>query len=38
MHWSRQGLKRLLSIRTALLSNRYEQFWNWRSTKRKSAA
>lgn len=38
MHWSLRGLKRLLSIRTALLSNRYEHFWNWRSAKLKSAA
>jgi hypothetical protein len=27
MHWSEQGLSHLLSIRTALLSNRYEEFW-----------
>lgn len=38
MHWSRQGLKHLLAIRTALLSNRYDQFWIWRSNKLKSAA
>lgn len=29
MHWSQRGLKHLLSIRTALLSNRYTDFWNW---------
>lgn len=38
MHWSRHGLKRLLSIRTALCSKRYESFWNWRSTKLKAAS
>jgi len=38
MHWSRRGLKCLLAIRTALLSNRYDQFWTWRSNKLKSAA
>ena len=38
MHWSRRGLKRLLSIRTALCSDRYEAFWNWRAAKLKTAA
>ena len=38
MHWSLVGLKRLLSIRTALCSKRYESFWAWRSTKLKAAA
>ena len=38
MHWSLKGLKRLLSIRTAICSNRYESFWNWRATKLKTAA
>ena len=38
MHWSLLGLTRLLSIRTAILSNRYEHFWAWRSAKLKSAA
>jgi len=38
MHWSRLGLKRLLAIRTALCSNRYEAFWNWRASKLKPAA
>jgi hypothetical protein len=27
MHWSEQGLSHILSIRTALLSRRYEEFW-----------
>lgn len=27
MHWSEQGLSHILSIRTALLSNRYDEFW-----------
>jgi hypothetical protein len=35
MHWSQIGLKHLLSIRTAILSNRYDEFWAWR---RKSLA
>lgn len=38
MHWSRQGLKHILAIRTAILSNRYDQFWNWRANKLKTAA
>jgi hypothetical protein len=33
MHWSQRGLKHLLAIRTALLSNRYNDFWNWHSNK-----
>lgn len=35
MHWSQVGLKHLLAIRTAILSNRYDEFWTWR---RKSTA
>lgn len=35
MHWSQVGLKHLLAIRTAILSNRYDEFWDWR---RKSKA
>ena len=35
MHWSQIGLKFLLAIRTAILSNRYDEFWAWR---RKSKA
>lgn len=38
MHWSQHGLKCLLAIRTALYSNRYDDFWIWRSAKLKSAA
>ena len=38
MHWSQLGLKRLLAIRTALHSNRYDAFWTWRATKLKPAA
>ena len=38
MHWSQRGLKYLLAIRTALLSNRYNEFWNWHSSKLQSAA
>lgn len=38
MHWSRRGLKHLLAIRTALLSRRYADFWNWRSSKLSLAA
>ena len=30
MHWSQIGLKHLLAIRTAILSNRYDSFWAWR--------
>ena len=29
MHWSQVGLKHLLAIRTAILSNRYDEFWAW---------
>lgn len=32
MHWSEQGLSHILSIRTALLSNRYDEFWQSRHT------
>ena len=35
MHWSQIGLKFLLAIRTAIQSNRYDEFWAWR---RKSKA
>jgi hypothetical protein len=38
MHWSLQGLMRLLAIRTALCSNRYDDFWAWRASKLKLAA
>ena len=38
MHWSLQGLMRLLAIRTALCSNRYDDFWAWRASKLKPAA
>ena len=38
MHWSQRGLKHLLAIRTALLSNRYNEFWNWHSSKLQTAA
>jgi hypothetical protein len=27
MHWSEQGLSHILSLRTALLSHRYDEFW-----------
>ena len=30
MHWSQIGLKHLLAIRTTILSNRYDEFWDWR--------
>lgn len=36
MHWSERGLSHILSIRTALLSNRYDEFW--RSLKPASIA
>ena len=32
MHWSEQGLSHILSIRTALLSRRYDEFWRSRQT------
>jgi len=38
MHWSQSGLKHLLAIRTALLSNRYDDFWNWHASKLPMAA
>ncbi|OGV60892.1 MAG: hypothetical protein A2498_08095 [Lentisphaerae bacterium RIFOXYC12_FULL_60_16] len=38
MHWSQRGLKHLLAIRTAMLSNRYDDFWNWHSSKLPTAA
>ncbi len=31
MHWSQRGLSHILSIRTALLSQRYEEFWTRRA-------
>jgi len=37
MHWSHSGLKPLLSIRTALLSGRYEDFWSWREAQKPAA-
>lgn len=30
MHWSEQGLSHILALRTAILSRRYDEFWNWR--------
>jgi len=27
MHWSEQGLSHVLSLRTAILSRRYDEFW-----------
>ena len=38
MHWSLRGLDRLLPIRVALCSNRYDDFWNARANKRYPAA
>jgi hypothetical protein len=38
MHGSQRGLKYLLAIRTTLLSNRYDEFWNWHSSKLPMAA
>jgi hypothetical protein len=38
MHWSQKGLRSILAIRTAILSNRYDQFWSWRANKLKAAA
>jgi len=29
MHWSERGLSHILSIRTALLSSRYQEFWSY---------
>lgn len=37
MHWSQVGLHNLLSIRTALLSNRFEEFWAWMAHQDKAA-
>jgi hypothetical protein len=37
MHWSEAGLSHVLSIRTALLSRRYDEFWNSRSTLQMAA-
>ena len=37
MHWSQVGLHNLLSIRTALLSNRFEEFWTWMAHQDKAA-
>ena len=37
MHWSEQGLGHILSIRTAILSGRYDQFWISRSSPLKTA-
>ena len=37
MRWSLRGLKPVLSIRTALLSNRYEDFWKWREARKTAA-
>lgn len=38
MHWSQRGLKHLLAIRTALLSHRYSDFWNWHASNLTIAA
>ena len=37
MHWSEQGLSHILSIRTALLSRRYDEFWRALPTLRPAA-
>lgn len=37
MHWSEQGLSHILSIRTALLSCRYQEFWNTPQPNRAAA-
>lgn len=37
MHWSETGLGHILSIRTALLSQRYDEFWRFRSSLPKTA-
>ncbi len=37
MHWSQQGLSHLLSIKTAICSNRYDDFWSWRMLHSKAA-
>ena len=37
MHWSQQGLSHVLSIRTAILSRRYDEFWNTSPSLRNAA-
>lgn len=37
MHWSEQGLSHVLSMRTALLSQRYDEFWRSHPTLRSVA-
>lgn len=37
MHWSEQGLSHILSIRTAILSRRYNEFWRSTPTLRSAA-
>lgn len=37
MHWSQRGLADILSIRTALRSARYEEFWRHLASPRKAA-
>lgn len=37
MHWSEAGLSHILSIRTALLSRRYDEFWRARATSSAAA-
>ena len=37
MHWSERGLGHVLSIRTALLSRRYDEFWLARSASPQTA-
>lgn len=37
MHWSERGLNHILSLRTALLSRRYDEFWRALPTLRSAA-
>ena len=37
MHWSEHGLSHILAIRTAILSRRYQDFWNSRHLLRPAA-
>jgi hypothetical protein len=38
MHWSLKGLKPILSLRTGLLSGRFQEFWNSQDSRRSHAA
>ena len=38
MRWSQKGLKAILSLRTALLSDRYDEFWESTATDREAVA